>query len=290
MIRAVVFSDDDEFFNSASGLAQLLNVEEIIGVGLKDSKVTKKQIMIDKLDEEGIIDLIVGLSPSIVILGNTRRDRAIASRIAGRMRSSIITDVLSLEIKDNKLIAERIAYSGMGIAVIEASLPSVITIATTKFKPKEQEDVEVQKVIIKEGRVRVIEKKESGSSGNLVNAQIIVSIGRGIGSKDNIRYAEELANALRGVLGGSRPVTAELKWLPEDRQIGLSGLKVKPKLYIALGISGQPQHIAGIRDSRIIVAVNKDKNAPISEYADYLVVGDCVEFCKALIKKLKERR
>ncbi len=288
-MRVVIFSEDEQFFNASAGLAQSLNADEIIGVGLKESKAVKEMILIDKLDEDGIVDLITKTSPQLAIFGNTRRDRIIASRVAGKLKGSIVTDVLSLKLQGDKIEVERVAYSGMGIAIVEALLPSVITLASTKYQPKELEDVKVQKVNLPEGRVRIVEKKESGSgSSNLLNAQIIVSVGRGIGSKENIKYAEELANALKAGLGGSRPITAELKWLPEDRQIGLSGLKVKPKLYIALGISGQPQHIAGIRDSRIIVAVNKDKNAPIREYADYLVVADCVEFCKALIRRINK--
>lgn len=132
------------------------------------------------------------------------------------------------------------------------------------------------------------ERKTAQQSVSLDKAKIIVSVGRGMGSKDNVKYAEELARLLNGAVGGSRPVTAEMGWLPEDRQIGLSGNKVRPQLYIALGISGQPQHIAGIRDSKVIVAVNKDKNAPISENCDYLVVGDAIEFCKVMIGRLSK--
>ncbi|WP_338598195.1 electron transfer flavoprotein subunit alpha/FixB family protein [Sulfolobus tengchongensis] len=284
-MKTVVFSENPVFLRMASAVAQSLG-GEVIGISNNaDVKVVNKLYVIDKLDEDGIVDLIASLSPDVIITGNVRRDRAIAGRIAGRLKLPIVTDVISFKLEGKKIVADRVAYSGMGVVTVEGELPIVITIANTQLQPKELQP-SVEKVQLKEGRVKVVSRKSTSSGSNLSTAQIVVGVGRGIGSKENVKYAEELANALGGVVGGSRPVAAELNWVPEDRQIGLSGLRIRPKLYIALGISGQPQHIAGIRDSKIIVAVNTDKNAPILENADYLVVADAVAFCKAMLNKL----
>ncbi|TRM77537.1 electron transfer flavoprotein subunit alpha [Sulfolobus sp. B5] len=284
-MKIVVYSESPVFLRMGAAVAQSFG-GELIGISTsQDAKFFNKLYLIENTNEEGIVDLVVSLTPDVFITGNVRKDRAIAGRVAGRLKLPIITDVLSIKLDGNKAMINRSAYSGMGIAVIETELPLVMTVASTQLQPKQIEP-SIEKVKLKEGRIKVIGRKSTSSGANISTADIVVGVGRGIQNKENIKYAEELATALGGVVGGSRPVAAELGWVPEDRQIGLSGLRIRPKLYIALGISGQPQHIAGIRDSKIIVAVNTDKNTPILENADYLIVADAVAFCKAMLKKL----
>jgi electron transfer flavoprotein alpha subunit len=119
------------------------------------------------------------------------------------------------------------------------------------------------------------------------SAAVVVSAGRGFAAKGDLALAQELADALGGVLGGSRPLTSELGWLGEDQQIGLTGAYVHPKLYLAVGISGQMQHVAGIKDSKVIVAINKDAQAPIFQVADYGIVGDLYDVVPAMTKILR---
>ena len=278
----VIYSEDPEIIKVG---ASYFPNEHTIGITTKEVKYTDELYVIDKIDEEFVSNFITSLKPDVVIVGNSKRDKTVAGYVAGLLRVPIVPEVIDLE--GNK--AKRVVYSGMGIAEIEFSYPAVVIIGRKEVQVNEK-NTKINKVEVKEGRVKLIEEKSKGEQGvNLSTAEIIVSVGRGIGSKDNVKYAEELANALGAALGGSRPVTAELGWLPEDRQIGLSGNKVKPKLYIALGISGQPQHLAGIKDAKIIVAVNKDKNAPIVENADYTIVGDAIEFCKVMTEKVKNK-
>ncbi|MEM3209803.1 MAG: electron transfer flavoprotein subunit alpha/FixB family protein [Saccharolobus sp.] len=285
-MKIVVFSENLAYFRMASAIAQSFGENNnIIGIFNSPIKTVNELYLVNKIDEDGIVDLIASLSPDLVITGSVRKDRAIAGRVAGRLRLPIIPDIVSIKIDGSKVIANRSAYSGMGIAVTEAQLPLVITVAGTQLQPKELQ-TNVKNIELKEGKIKVIGVKPTSSGANLATAQIVIGVGRGIGSKENVAYAEELAKVLGGVVGGSRPVAAELGWVSEDRQIGLSGLRIRPKLYIALGISGQPQHLAGIRDSKIIVSVNKDKNAPIIENSDYAVIADAVEFCKVMVKKL----
>ncbi|HBY92861.1 MAG TPA: electron transfer flavoprotein subunit alpha/FixB family protein, partial [Chloroflexi bacterium] len=118
---------------------------------------------------------------------------------------------------------------------------------------------------------------------DITRADIIVAVGRGIQSQDNIELAEELAEALGGVVAASRPVT-DAGWLPRTRQVGKSGLKVKPKLYLALGISGAPEHLEGMKEGDLIIAVNTDPNAPIFNVAHYGVVADLFDVTEALVE------
>ncbi len=137
---------------------------------------------------------------------------------------------------------------------------------------------------------KIIKVQEMKTAGvNVEDAEIIVSCGRGLKDKNDIKMIQELADVLKGkTVGCSRPLAADLKWLPEEHWIGLSGHKVKPKLYIAAGISGQIQHIAGMRDSGIIVAINKDPEAPIFELADFGIVGDIFTILPELISEIKK--
>jgi electron transfer flavoprotein alpha subunit len=122
---------------------------------------------------------------------------------------------------------------------------------------------------------------------DLSTAPVIVSVGRGIKDPENIPLAEKLAKALGGELGASRPI-CDSGWLPLERQIGSSGQTVSPKLYVALGISGAIQHVVGMKGSRTIVAINKDRSAPIFEIADYGIVGDLFEVVPALTEAIEE--
>jgi electron transfer flavoprotein alpha subunit len=122
---------------------------------------------------------------------------------------------------------------------------------------------------------------------DITQAPILVSVGRGIQNKENLSLAEELADAIGGVMSSSRPVVDQ-GWLPMTRQVGRSGMIVKPKLYLAVGISGAPEHVEGMKDSEMIIAINADAKAPIFNIADYGVVGDLFEIVPALTEKLKE--
>jgi electron transfer flavoprotein alpha subunit len=136
-------------------------------------------------------------------------------------------------------------------------------------------------------KIAAVEEKSRGAV-RLEEAEIIVSVGRGFKKKEDLQMAFELAKVLGGQVGCSRPIAADLKWLPEEHWVGLSGKKVKPKLYLAVGISGQPQHIAGILDSRIIAAINNDPSAPIFQNADYGVVEDLYKIVPILINKISK--
>jgi len=145
---------------------------------------------------------------------------------------------------------------------------------------------------VKPAASKVVDVKKKECEGvNVEDASSIVACGRGLKNKEDLAMVEELAKLLPGeAVGCSRPLSADLKWLSEDHWVGLSGHKVKPKLYIALGISGQIQHIAGMRDSDIVVAINKDPEALIFKAADYGIVGDMYQVVPKLVKAIREKK
>jgi electron transfer flavoprotein alpha subunit len=137
-------------------------------------------------------------------------------------------------------------------------------------------------------RTRVVEhRKKQVGAANIEEAERVVCIGRGVEKREDLQIIEALVRALDGELAGTRPLAYELGWIPEDRMIGISGKTVRPQLYVAVGLSGQIQHSASIRGSKVILAVNKDKNAPIFAMADYGIVGDLYEVVPRLTQALQ---
>jgi electron transfer flavoprotein alpha subunit len=191
------------------------------------------------------------------------------------------------------LIGERITYGGNAVAKIGfKAKPQIATVPARAFEKAEPKDREGQvvklDVKVEEPKTEVVETKPlETSSVRIEDASVIVSCGRGLGKKEDRVLLDELAMLLCGQVGCSRPLAEDRKWFGE--WVGLSGHKVKPKLYIACGISGVIQHVAGIRDAKVIVAVNKDESAPIFEVADYGVVGDLYEILPALKEALKKQ-
>ena len=218
---------------------------------------------------EGISQLIDQYKPETLLIGSTKFGREVAPRIGQRFGAGCATDCIDF-LKDNEnLIVKRLVLGGRFIATQRfLRKPQIATVPPRRFEKNinRSRKGEIIKISFKpaETRIQVMEtKKKSPQEINIEEANIIVSAGRGLKKKEDLRLIEALANVLGGAMGCSRSIAVDLKWLPEEHWIGLSGHKVNPRLYIAIGISGQVQHIAGIRESRTIIAINKDPNAPI---------------------------
>lgn len=238
-------------------------------------------------------DLAVSNKPEIMLLGSTRNGKPLAARLATRLKTGCIPDCRRLSVdKDGWLIGERITYGGNAIAKIALrTKPQIATIPARAFDKPEPQKREGQTVKsdakIEEPKTETVETNPlETSSVKIEEADIIISCGRGLEKKEDRDLLEELAKVLGGQVGCSRPLAEDRKWFTE--WVGLSGHKVRPKLYVACGISGVIQHVAGIRDVKTIVAINKDQEAPIFEVADYGVVGDLYEILPALTKALKK--
>jgi len=243
-------------------------------------------------------DLIIENKPEIILIGATSTGRDFAPRVAKRLNAGLTADCtgLDIDINTHNLLQTRPTFGGNIMATIRTpnSRPQMATVRPGIFKSpkKSKREVHIRKIepIIKEKDtvtkiVKIIEKEKF--SVNLEEAKIIVAGGRGVGSKENFKLIKKLAMVLGAELGGSR-VTVELNWLDQEQQIGQTGKTVSPKLYIACGISGAIQHLVGMQNSEIIVAINKDPNAPIFKVAHYGIVADLHEFIPALIKEIKK--
>lgn len=245
-----------------------------------------------------LTDLIIEKKPEIILIGATPTGRDFAPRVAKRLHAGLTADCTGLEIDEHSrnLLQTRPAYGGSLMAVIGTpnSRPQMATVRPGIFEPPEKTepkssireiDYKFKETDTVTKIIKVIEKKRN--SVNLEHAEIIVAGGRGVGSKENFKLIEELSAVLGAELAGSR-VAVELEWLEQDRQIGQTGKTVSPKLYIACGISGAIQHLVGMQNSEIIVAINKDRNAPIFNVAHYGIIGDLNEIIPVLIEELKK--
>jgi len=237
--------------------------------------------------------LAANYKPDILLIGSTKNGKPLAARLATRLETGCIPDCARLSIDEKgRLIGERITYGGNAVAkVTSRSKPQIATVPARVFEKLEPQDRNGEVVIldakIEEPKTEVVETKPlEVSSVNIEESEVIISCGRGLEKKEDKALLEELATILNGQVGNSRPLAEDRKWFTE--WVGLSGHKVKPKLYIACGISGVIQHVAGIRDAKTIVAINSDPEAPIFEVADYGVIGDLYEILPALTEALRK--
>jgi electron transfer flavoprotein alpha subunit len=249
------------------------------------------------------------IKPEIALFGATSAGRDLAPRIASALKCGLTADCTSLEIgnhedKKNKktykdlLFQIRPAFGGNIIATIinPETRPQMATVREGVMKKEirsmaykgKVNHLEVDKYVKKEDFVvKIIERHIEKSKINIKNAQIIVSGGYGVGSKENFDLLFELADVLGGDVGGSR-AAVDAGYIPHERQIGQTGVTVRPKLYIACGISGAVQHRAGMDQSAMIISINKDPEAPINQIADYAIIGDIGDIIPKMIKYYKK--
>lgn len=230
--------------------------------------------------------------PDLVAIRSSKNAKDFAARAAHQLGIGTISDIARIEIKNEKLAFVRVILSGKVTAYQEAVTPTIVLIPPGKYEPPKPTEKTGQTINIStkiEKRIKTIKIEEKKKAAvKLEEAELIVSVGRGYKNKEDLKLAFQLAETIGAQIGCSRPIAADLRWLPEEHWVGLSGKKVRPKMYMATGISGQMQHIAGIMDAGIVVAINKDPNAPIFQYADYGVVGDVYKIVPLLTKRLSE--
>jgi electron transfer flavoprotein alpha subunit len=220
--------------------------------------------------------------PDVILIGSTRSGLELAARLAERLKTGCCTECskLDVDVEKKRVMADRLVLGGnITETLVVRSKPQVFTLPKGVFQPLPKESrtgdiVQVQPKLT-ESPVKMLDRRPKQFAGvRIAEAEAIVSFGRGLKKKEDMPVIEDLAKTINGVVGCSRPIAEDLKWLPIDQYVGLSGQKVAPKVYIACGISGQIQHITGIQNARVVVAINTDSKAPIFEYADYGIVGD----------------
>ena len=236
----------------------------------------------------------------LVLMPHTYQVRDFVPKLATALQTTAISDVIGFRSEAGKLLFTRQMFQGKFVADVSfaGNGPCFVTFQNGSYRadkveagaaaaPVETVNVEIPDGIIRNKPEEVF--KEAKQAVDLTQAEIIVSVGRGIKEQKNIDLAKQLADALGGELAASRPI-CDNGWLPMDRQIGSSGQTVAPKLYLALGISGAIQHIVGMKGSRSIVAINKDSEAPIFEIADYAIVGNLFDIVPPLIEEVKKAK
>jgi electron transfer flavoprotein alpha subunit len=242
-----------------------------------------------------VVAAIQQAQATIVLFGGTSNGRDLAPRVAARLNVGVASDVDRLEFTDGKLRARRPVYSGKAFATVDVSgMPAIATTRPNAFPAEEAgaSDAEVVELAFDAGtpKAKVIETKvpEAGEL-SIAEADIIVSGGRGLKEGENFSYVRDLAHAIGGAVGASR-ATVDAGWIDHQHQVGQTGRVVSPNLYIAAGISGAIQHLAGMSSSKHIVAINKDPEAPIFRIADLGVVGDLFQILPALTEEVKKAR
>jgi electron transfer flavoprotein alpha subunit len=247
-----------------------------------------------------LTSVIIDKKPSIVLYGATIKGRELAPRIAARLNLGLTADCTELSInKEKQLVQTRPAFGGniMASILTPYTRPQMATVRPNTFsknkisKPKKRK---IEELIIKlekqSIRTKVIEEFRSKTEIiNIEDADILISVGRGIGSVENINLIHELAQELKGTVSSSRALV-DLGWTKHPIQVGQSGKTVSPRLYIALGISGAIQHLVGMQTSDIIVAINSDPDAPIFKVADFGIVGDMFEIIPQFLKLFRKSK
>lgn len=245
--------------------------------------------------ELALLHLIEERQPRLVLIPNTTLGMDVGAGLSAAWQAPLAAYAVDLASEDGTLVATLQVYGGklLAEAVIEGDR-AVCTVIAGSFAPDAGRDgggASVEPVAppaaLDSLATSFVEQREPDAGDvDIAAADLLVSVGRGIGSGDDLELVQELADALGGALSASRPVT-DKGWLPKTRQVGKSGLKVKPKLYLAFGISGAPEHLEGMRDAELIIACNTDPQAPIFEVAHFGTTADLFDLVPALTEKLE---
>jgi electron transfer flavoprotein alpha subunit len=235
-------------------------------------------------------------SPDVILFSATARGKETAARLAARLGAGLCSacTAISFDKASNAVVMERIAYGGAATQKLaSAARPVLITVPPRSIAPAAVLDGRQGKTrelpAPPPSAVKIVERKPKEKvAKDITEARVIVCAGRGFDKKEDLTLARQLADALGGELGATRPLTEEVHWLPEDLCIGLSGVQVKPDLYVGLGVSGQVQHMTGVRGAKVVCAVNRDENAPIFALSDFGIVGNLYEVVPKIVEELKK--
>lgn len=236
-----------------------------------------------------VSELIVSQKPQLLLCESGSDGRLLAGYTAAKLGVSPLCDVMSLSCTADAVETTRLVYGGSAVKTEQCAFPAVAIVCAGTF---EASDAAAEPQVTQINCSGSCSVELAGTSAveastvNLAAAKRVVGVGRGLASADNIPAAEKLAAALGAEIGCTRPVAEEEHWYSKDRYIGVSGVMIKPNFYLAIGISGQIQHMVGVNQANVICAINKDENAPIIKQADYTLIGDVNAVLPAIIEKL----
>jgi electron transfer flavoprotein alpha subunit len=238
-------------------------------------------------------ELVASQGHELVVLPSTRNGREISPRLAAKLKAGYVDSVVGIDRRGSDILFKRVSLGGAAVERLRIRTSVKIISVSLQAKAEEahaaQPNARYDHVPIRPADLRktIVEEKERELGAGITGAEKIVAVGRGLKKKEDLSLIDELAKTLGAAVGCTRPLTEDLKWCPVDAQIGLSGCTIRPRLYLGVGISGQIQHIVGMRDSEVIVAINNDKTAPIFQHADYGIVGDLYLIVPEIMRQLK---
>lgn len=274
---------------------------EMIGQYGADKVLTVRDELLQGWDGDAFLDAAEAVCKAagdgLVVVSGDRLGWEIAPRLAHRLGAGLVTDVVELAVEDGRAVMTKPVYGGKALAKIAIKTDTQVALVRERTLPQAQQDagrsatVEALSVSlsVRAGRVKVVDKVavEGDDAVNLEDAAVVVAGGRGLGGPEAFADLEEVAKLLGGAVGASL-AAVDAGWVPATMQIGQTGKAVSPDLYIAVGISGASQHVAGITGSKTIVAINKDAEAPIFRYAHVGVVGDYKQVLPAFVDELRK--
>lgn len=236
-----------------------------------------------------IADMMEGVGNALFLAASTVSGRELAASVAGILGCAMVSDISAMENVPDGISAQRTVFGGAVVNTVEASFPCVATVGAGVCEPSAlpaTDDVEQINVAADTRVARKALKPLVTDDVDLAKANAVVCVGMGIDGAQDVEMAQQLANVLHGAVGCTRDVAEGMKLLPKERYIGITGAIVSPAIYLSLGVSGQLQHVYGIRDAKVIVAVDQNKDAPIFRSADYGIVGDLHDIAPKLIEAL----
>ncbi|MDF1695086.1 MAG: electron transfer flavoprotein subunit alpha/FixB family protein [Saprospiraceae bacterium] len=273
---------------SANGVEELGNYGADRVIQISDASLDQ----FDSMVHTSVIGQVVdATSAQTVILAHSSTGKSLLGRLSAKLSAGSVSGVIDVPSYENGFTVKKSVFSGKAIAEFKVKTDKrVLTLSGNSFKPEEigtRVDVEHMDVTIPTSSVKVIEVKREEGTVPLPEAELVVSAGRGMKGPENWGIIEELANELGATTACSRPV-ADIGWRPHHEHVGQTGVAIKPNLYIAAGISGAIQHLAGVNNSKVIVVINKDSEAPFFKAADYGVLGDLFEVVPKLTEAVKK--
>ncbi len=275
------------------------DTEELIYRGADKVYITVDPIFdspTESVFKNNLIDLAEKEDPEIILMGATNFGRSLAPRVAAALKTGLTADCTGLEATDDgEFVQIRPAFTGNVLAhICTSSTPKMSTVRYGEFDKAERDPERTGEVVRVDAKTEEDEEieileKSAEQEINLEGAQVVVSGGRGLKDANDFEIIENCADLFKGEVGSSRPLVDE-GWIDREHQVGYSGKRVRPEAYFACGISGASQHLAGIKDSDIIIAINSDPSAPIFNVADYGIVGDLYDVIPKLIEEVKKRK
>ena len=264
--------------------------------------ITVQNSMIDMYSSDGyskvLSDIVSAMGPKYVLMGHSYMVRDFVPRVSAKLNIPFVSDIISVDFNNGSpLFSKQVFNAKLATSIEVSSEQALLSFQSAAFSsddiekggPDSEEAFDVQLANEDIRTQSEPEFQESSSGVDLTAAELIVSVGRGIESEDNLPTMQSLADAMGAEVASSRPVV-DMGWLPPYRQVGSSGQVVSPKLYFSVGISGAIQHVVGMKGSKNILAINKDEDAPIFEIADYAVIGDVLEIIPKLTEEINNSK